>query len=260
VRNDKIMSDGNIAILQARVSSTRLYGKVLKSLIGKPMMLRQIERIKFSEKIDTLVVATSNMREDDQIEELCLKNNIECYRGSLNDVLDRFYKAAVKYNPSYVIRLTADCPLVDPRLIDQIIEYYLSGDFDYVSNSVEPTYPDGLDVEVVNFASLLKAWQEAVLYSDREHVLTYIHQRPNLFKIGHFKASQDLSHLRWTVDESKDFELVEIIYKALYPTNVNFNTDDILKLLIEKPELMSWNTIYQRNEGYQRSVENDKKS
>jgi spore coat polysaccharide biosynthesis protein SpsF len=246
-----------LAILQARVSSSRLPEKVLKQLLGVPMLLRQIERLKKSRKIDQLLVATSTEPSDNPIERLCKENGIACYRGSLNDVLDRFYQAARLMKPEHVVRLTADCPLTDAKLIDDVIQYYLDGGFDYASNAVQATYPDGLDMEVFRFECLERAWKEAALPSQREHVTPFIHQQPQLFKIGHFKNSSDLSHLRWTVDEPKDFELVTMIYEALYPITPDFSTQDILKLLDQRPELVHWNTVHQRNEGYQKSLKAD---
>lgn len=246
-----------LAILQARVSSSRLPGKVLKPLLGVPMLLRQLERLKKSRKIDRLLVATSTEPSDDPIEKLCEENGIACYRGSLNDVLDRFYQAARGFDPEHVVRLTADCPLTDAKLIDDVIGFYLDGDFDYASNAIQATYPDGLDMEVFRFSCLEQAWREAALPSQREHVTPFIHQQPLLFKIGHYKNSSDLSHLRWTVDEPKDFELVTMVYEALYSKNPDFSTQEIMQLLDKRPELVHWNTAHQRNEGYQKSLEAD---
>jgi spore coat polysaccharide biosynthesis protein SpsF len=246
-----------LAILQARVSSSRLPGKVLKPLLGVPMLLRQIERLKKSRKIDRLLVATSAEPADDPIEKLCKENGIACYRGSLNDVLDRFYQATRRFDPEHVVRLTADCPLTDAKLIDEVIGFYLDGGFDYASNAIQATYPDGLDMEVFRSSCLEQAWREAALPSQREHVTPFIHQQPHLFKIGHYKNSSDLSDLRWTVDEPKDFELVTMVYEALYPKNPDFSTQEILQLLDQRPELAHWNTAHQRNEGYQKSLEAD---
>lgn len=246
-----------LAILQARVSSSRLPGKVLKPLLGVPMLLRQVERLQKARKIDRLLVATSVEPSDDAIGSLCEQQGIACFKGSLNDVLDRFYQAARTYTPEHIVRLTADCPLTDPALIDEVLDFYLDGGYDYASNAVESTFPDGLDVEVFRFSCLELAWQSANLPSEREHVTPFIHQQPNRFKIGHYKNSSDLSHLRWTVDEPKDFELVSMIYEALYPANPNFSTQDILRLLDERPELAYWNTMHQRNEGYQKSLAAD---
>ncbi|ATG91330.1 cytidylyltransferase domain-containing protein [Methylomonas koyamae] len=246
-----------LAILQARMSSSRLPGKVLLPVLGEPMLLRQIERLRKVRNIDRLLVATSAETADDEIENLCKQHAIDCFRGNLNDVLDRFYQAAVSHHPDHVVRLTADCPLADPGLIDQVIEFYLAGGYDYASNSIQPTFPDGLDVEICRFACLEQAWREAGLPSQREHVMPFIHQQPERFNIGHFFNREDLSHLRWTVDEPRDFELVSQIYAALYPANPDFATSDILRLLAERPELANWNTQHRRNEGYLKSLAAD---
>jgi len=243
-----------LAILQARVSSTRLPGKVLKPIPGMPMLLRQIERVKQAKLIEQLLVATSDDKSDDPIEQLCRENDIACFRGSLDDVLDRFYQAAKPYQPDHIVRLTGDCPLIDPQLIDEVVVFCLSGDYDYVSNAFEPTYPDGLDVEVFRFPCLQQAWEEAELPSEREHVTLFINQQPERYKIGSFKNDiLDLSYLRWTVDEPADFELIKEIYEALYPYNPVFTTKEILNFLDQNPNLKSINTQFQRNEGLQKS-------
>lgn len=246
-----------LAILQARVSSTRLPGKVLKPILGHPMIFRQIERIKRATKIDQLIVATSSDVTDDPLAQLCIENNITYFRGSLEDVLDRFYQAAKSYKPDYIVRLTGDCPLTDPKLIDDVISFCEQGDYDYVSNVVEPTYPDGLDAEVFRFPCLEDAWKEGGLPSQREHVTLFIRQHPKRYKIGSYKNRIDLSSLRWTVDEPFDFELVTNIYEALYPLNSGFTTQDILVFLDEHPGMKTHNIHLQRNEGLLKSLRED---
>ncbi len=246
-----------LAILQARFSSTRLPGKVLKPILGKPLLLLQIERIKRAERVDRIILATSTDPADDAIGSMCRENDIALFRGSLNDVLDRFYQAAKPLLPDHVVRLTGDCPLADPRLIDQVIAFHLQGGYDYTSNTIEPTYPDGLDIEVVRFSCLEAAWREASLPSQREHVTPFIYRHPDRFKIGSFKNTTDLSPLRWTVDEPLDFELVTRIYETLYPHDPAFTTQDILALLDKNPSLKTMNTRYGRNEGYDNSLAED---
>jgi spore coat polysaccharide biosynthesis protein SpsF len=201
------------------------------------MLLKQVERIKRSKLIDLLLVATSVEPSDDQIAQLCAKHAIDCFRGSLEDVLDRFYQAVERHNPGHVVRITGDCPLIDPEIIDQTIELHLRGQYDYTSNCLERTYPHGLDVEVFTAASLEAAWREAALPYEREHVTPYLKEHPELFKIGSLKNSVDLSHLRWTVDYESDYVLVKRIYESLYQANPAFTTADILALLDAKPEL-----------------------
>jgi spore coat polysaccharide biosynthesis protein SpsF len=246
-----------LAILQARLSSRRLPQKVLKPLLGKPMILRQIERLQRSKKIDKLVVATSNESSDDSIETLCRLNDIHCFRGSLNNVLDRYYQAASLDNPDFIVRLTADCPLTDPNVIDDVISFYMEGDYDYASNALSPTFPDGLDIEIFKYSCLKQAWIEARLSSEYEHATPYIYNNPKKFKLGNYENSEDLSHLRWTVDEPEDFEFVTKIYESLYPTNPEFSMYDILGLLDKQPNLININNMYARNEGYQKSLDED---
>jgi glutamate-1-semialdehyde aminotransferase/spore coat polysaccharide biosynthesis protein SpsF (cytidylyltransferase family) len=245
-----------IAILQARVSSSRLPGKVLQPILGVPMLLRQIERVGRSKKIDRLLLATSLDASDDPIEALCRQNKIDCFRGNLEDVLDRFYQASLPLRPDHVVRLTGDCPLADPELIDRMIRFHLEGGFDYTSNH-PPTFPDGLDVEVFRASCLTEAWQEAKLPSEREHVTPFIVGNPERYRLGSLKNDQDLSGLRWTVDEKEDFALVSHIYEELYPRNKNFSMTDVLNLLERRPELKNMNTKYQRNEGYKKSLKKD---
>lgn len=243
-----------LAILQARMSSTRLPGKVLKPILGKPMLVRQLERVRRAGRIDRLIVATSTDPSDDPIEALCRDEGVEYYRGKLDDVLDRFYQAAAPLRPNHVVRLTGDCPLADPVIIDQVCEFYLEGGFDYATNALQPTFPDGLDIEICRFECLEQAWREAVLPSHREHVTPFIHKNPQRFRIGHFRGDADLSNLRWTVDEPDDFSLVTNIYEALYPVDPGFDTAAILTLLAKFPEWKTANTKHQRNEGGKKSL------
>lgn len=247
-----------LAVLQARLSSSRLLGKVMLPLLGEPMLIRQIERIRRSRRIDGLIVATSTDPSDDPLAELCRARNIDCFRGSLDDVLDRFYRAALTLNPDHVVRLTGDCPLADPAVIDAVIDFCVAGDFDYASNALEPTFPDGLDVEVMKFACLRDARNRAGLPSQREHVTPYIYQQPEKFRIGSYKREPDISAMRWTVDEMRDFQFVARIYAALYPANQAFATDDILAYLTHHPELQEFNSAIKRNEGFDKSLERDK--
>jgi spore coat polysaccharide biosynthesis protein SpsF len=244
-----------LAILQARFSSTRLPGKVLKPILGKEMLLHQVERIQHSKLIDKLVVATSIDGTDDVIEKVCLNNGIEVFRGNLNNVLDRFYKCAKIYNPLHIVRLTGDCPLIDWEVIDNMIEYYLNKKLDYISTF--SNFPDGLDAEVIAMGALIESKNNATLPSEKEHVTQYINQRKNEFNIGSFVCCKNLSHLRWTVDEPEDFILVEKIYQKLYKNNPNFLTNDILKLIEKNVELETINNHFLRNEGLKKSLKED---
>jgi spore coat polysaccharide biosynthesis protein SpsF len=240
-----------LAVLQARCSSTRLPGKVLKPILGVPMLLRQIERVKRSACIEKILVATSDDPSDDPIESICEENGIVCFRGKLDDVLDRFYQAASLYLPLHVVRLTGDCPLSDPDLIDRVIRFHLQGEFDYTSNALEPTFPDGLDVEIFRYSCLEKTWHNARSPADREHVTPYMYRTTGRAEMGSYTNRIDLSHLRWTVDEEADFLLITRIYEALYVQNPFFATQDILDYLFQNPELLKLNSQYKRNERYQ---------
>ena len=245
------------AVIQARMSSRRLPGKVLRPVVGKPLLALQLERVARAQKIDNLVVATSDRPDDDPVAALAASAGVGCYRGSLDDVLDRFYRAARDHAPDHVVRLTADCPLADPHVIDAVIDFCVSGDYDYASNALQPTFPDGLDVEVARFACLEKAWREAALPSEREHVMPYIHRRPERFRIGGYSGGTDLSHLRWTVDEPEDLALVTRIYEALYSDNPAFTTADVLRLIERQPDLAAMNAHHTRNAGRRSSVDKD---
>lgn len=230
-----------VAILQARMQSTRLPGKILKPLLSQPMLYRQIERITRCHKINQLVVATSDQLEDDAVVDVCTPINVPVYRGKLHDVLDRYYHAALAFDAQQIVRLTADCPLTDPSLIDSLITFHLQGNFAYSSNAIDRTYPRGLDAEIFSILTLTTAWQEAKLASQREHVTSFIYNNPQKFPMGVYKDSQDLSKLRWTVDYAEDFELITKIYEDLYPKNPAFTTQDILQLLAQRPELIKIN-------------------
>ena len=217
----------------------------------------ELERLSASKFIDKLVVATSNDPSDNAIETLCIENNTEYFRGSLNNVLERFYRCAIKYNPKHVVRLTGDCPLTDVKVIDSVIKYYLDNDFDYVSNCIEPTFPDGLDIEIFSFKSIEKAFNKAKLPSEKEHVTPYINKNPTFFKIGIYRNDKDYSHLRWTVDEPEDFAFISKIYELLYPVNPYFNMKDVLDLIENNPELSGINDKFERNEGLKKTLKKD---
>ena len=246
-----------LAILQARMGSSRLPGKVLKPLLGRPMLLRQIERVRQSRRIDKLCIATTIEPGDDTLEDLCRQEGIDCFRGSENDVLDRFYQAARSRSPQSVVRLTADCPLIDPQVIDEVVDCHTAGNFDYTSNIEPPTFPDGLDVEVLTSSTLRRTWTEARLPSEREHVTPYIRKHPALFRQGIIRAVEDLSRYRWTVDQEEDFRLVTAIFEELFPKNPSFSYREVLHWLKEHPEVTALNAGISRNEGLGRSMARD---
>jgi len=247
-----------VAIIQARVGSTRLPRKVLRRIAGKPMLWHVIERVKRARLVDAVVVATTEKREDSVVEKIAKECGVECFRGSEEDVLDRYYRAAERFGADVVVRITADCPLIDPELIDRAIELFLSGNFDYVSNTLPPTYPDGLDVEVFSFNALEKAWRMARMASEREHVTPYIRNHPEIFTLGNLKSEVDLSHMRWTVDRIEDLEFVREVYRELYRKGKNFHMKEVLRLLEDKPELAEINRHIERDEGYKKSLREDR--
>lgn len=246
-----------LAVIQARFTSSRLPGKVMNFVLGEPMLFRQWERVRRSKLVKQIVVATSLDKSDDVLALFCDQKGIPCFRGSLEDVLDRFYQAALEFSPQHVVRLTGDCPLLDSILIDQAIRMHLEQNFDYTANIVERTFPDGMDVEVMTFDSLKTAWQRAILPSEREHVTPYIYHHPEMFTTGHFKQDEDLSQLRLTVDEQEDLIVVRKIFETLYPKNNFFGLTDILSFLKHNPEIKNLNKKFQVNEGYQKSLLRD---
>jgi spore coat polysaccharide biosynthesis protein SpsF len=246
-----------LAILQARASSRRLPGKVLKPILGRPMLALQLERVGRAQRIDRLLVATSLDPSDDPIATLCRDLGVGCFRGSLDDVLDRFYQAAAEQKAASVVRLTGDCPLADPAVIDRVVGIHTGGGYDYTSNVLRRTYPDGLDVEMVRFACLEVAWREAQLPSEREHVMPFVNRRPDRFKLHDVTQPNDLSHWRWVVDEPEDFAFITRIYEALYPANPAFTTADVLGLLRERPDIAAMMGRAKTNEGYEKSLAAD---
>jgi len=246
-----------LAIIQARMLSTRLPGKVLKPLLGEPMLLRQIERIRRSREIQQILVATTVDSSDDPVVQLCKEQGIACFRGHATDCLNRFFEAAKKWNPRDIVRLTGDCPLTCPDVIDEVIRFYREETYDYASNAIECTFPDGLDVEVFSWDAFQTVHEKARLPSEREHVTSYFYKNPDIFKLGSFRGAQDLSKLRLTVDTLEDFVLVEKIFNALYPQDSAFELKEILAFLNQNQALGEINRQYARNEGYQKSVSED---
>ena len=236
------------AIIQARMSSTRLPGKVLMEVMGRPLLSYQIERLRFSKRIDEIIIATTTNKEDDPIVELAHKEGLKVFRGLEDDVLDRYYQAAKKYKADVVVRITGDCPLIDYEVTDQVINRFLNGDYDIVCNTKPPTYPDGLDTEVFSFTALEKAWNEARKAYEREHVTPYIHES-GLFQVSNVTNDIDLSDERWTVDEPEDYELITTIIKDLGANGEYFGVNEILAYKKQNPDLFKINQYLKRDEG-----------
>lgn len=233
------------AIIQARVGSTRLPNKIFNTIKGKPILWHVINRVSFSKNIDKIVVATTDLKEDDITEQFCKENKIQFYRGSSDDVLSRYYEAAKKFNADLIIRITSDCPVIDPIILDKMLinffELYEKEKIDYMSNTIVRTFPRGLDAEIFPFNVLEKTYNEAKQDYEREHVTPYIYQHPEIFEIKNFGNDRDYSFHRWTVDTIEDFQLIEEIYEALYKENDIFYFEDILRLFEQKPDLIKIN-------------------
>lgn len=248
------------AIIQARMGSTRLPGKVMMDLCGHPVIEHVVNRLKESTLIDNIIIATSENINNQPIIDFCKNKNIGYFVGSEDDVLDRYYQAALNYGLSdkdIIIRITSDCPLIDSIVVDKVIKEHLLNDNDYTANVLKCTYPDGLDCEVFNFNALKEAWINANLSSQREHVTLYIRDNPKKFKLANVKNDEDFSDLRWTLDEQEDFSFIKEIYKNLYNQDYFFHMDDIIQLLKEKPELLNINSKFTRNEGLLKSLKED---
>lgn len=243
-----------VAVLQARTTSSRLPGKVLQDVAGKPMLLRQIERIRRSRLIDDLVVATSDHSSDDNLAAIVAASGTAVFRGSLDDVLDRFASAARTRPSAHVVRLTGDCPLADPDVIDAVIAHHLVSGADITTNAVSPTLPDGLDVEVVRSRCLDEANREAIAAVEREHVTQFFYRRTDRFRVVHYACPNDRSGARWTVDEPEDLAFVRAVYAALVNDKPAFGLHDVFALLDANPELALINKSFERNEGLAASI------
>lgn len=243
-----------VAIVQARMGSSRLPGKVLADLGGRPMLKTVIDRVSSAKRVDEVVVATTVGPADDALAATCMTWGVTCVRGSETDVLDRYVNAARAARADVVLRVTGDCPLIDPGIVDRAVDLFLTNSVDYVSNKDPPTFPDGQDVEVVSRSALERAAREAVAPSDREHVTPYIRGRPDQFSRMNFEHVEDLSKMRWTVDDSADLEFVRGVVDRLGPMA---SFDSIVALLRAVPEIGRLNSGGLRDAGYLRSLASD---
>lgn len=228
--------------VQARMGSSRLPGKVLMPILEKPMLKFQIDRLKKVKLAHQLVVLTTDLKLDDPIVAFCQQENVLCYRGSEEDVLDRYYQAALYYKANVIVRVTADCPLIDPAVIDQVIDLFLKNqpDCDYASNTLIRSFPRGLDVEVMSFDALKHAFLKGSLTPEREHVTYYIYKHPEKFRLKNLELQPHQDSHRWTVDTPEDFQLVQMIFEAIYRDNPHFGLNDLLELLHKHPD---WSLI-----------------
>ena len=249
-----------IAITQARTGSTRFPEKILKKINGESLLEIHLNRIKQASKIDEIIVATTTNDKDDVIEKQFSGQNVFVFRGSEDDVLDRFYFALKERNPTYIVRLTSDCPLIDPKLIDFVVEKAIENNVDYCSNTLLETFPDGQDIEVFTFKALEKAWTEAQKASEREHVTPYIKNNSNFYNKGLFKAINissekgNFKDVRMTVDEPLDFKVISMLINEL---GVYSSWIDYTNCYLNNEKISFLNKEIIRNEGYLKSLKND---
>ena len=242
-------------IIQARMGSSRLPGKVLmKSGNGMPLLYHVINQLRHCSKVKNLVIATTTNQEDDEIEKFADNNSVNVFRGSEKDVLDRYFQCAKKYSFSTIVRITSDCPLIDPQVVDKVIERFFSGNYDYATNTLIRTFPMGTDVEVFSFSALETAWKNAQLPSEREHVTPHLRNKGN-FKTINVENDTNISNLRLTVDRIEDFELIKEILNNISTNPIHL--EDILELFSRKPELIEINKHVNHNEGFNRSLKED---
>lgn len=243
------MAGNTLIVVQARMSSSRLPGKVMMPVLGKTLLYRMIERLKMISHKAKIVIATSEERSDDIIEQEAVLAKVPCFRGSLNNLLDRHYQAAKLYNADIVLKIPSDCPLIDSRVVDQVLDFYFDheGEYDFVSNLHPATFPDGNDVEIMTMACIEKAWKEADKPMELEHTTPYIWENPDKFRIANvsWKTGLDysMSH-RFTIDYEADYQFICRVFEELYPEKPDFSCEDIIELLERKPE------IYEINAGY----------
>jgi spore coat polysaccharide biosynthesis protein SpsF len=229
-----------VAIIQARLGSKRLPGKVLKKINGKPLLEYQVERLSRSKYIDQIVISTTKKEQDDPIIKFCNLRSISYFRGAEHNVLSRYYETAKQFDADPIVRLTSDCPIIDPKVVDKVIETYINHNYDYVSNTLKRTFPRGMDTEVFSYYALKKAHDEANQNYEKEHVTPYIYQNPSKFTLLNVEYQTDESLHRWTVDTEEDLLLMKKINSSLYKSSQPFTLEDILSLLAKHPE---WKNI-----------------
>lgn len=243
------------AIIQARVSSTRLPGKVFMNLANRPLLWHVVNRLKPSKYLNDIIIASTTNSADLKIKQWCEMENIPCYLGSEDDVLDRYYQCAQKFKSEIIVRITADDPFKDYNLLDDVVEKLITEKLDFVYNNNPPTYPEGLDIEAFTFSSLQLAALRAKDPFEREHMTQYLHRNPLLFKSANIKNTEDLSMLRWTIDTQEDFAMATEVYSELYRENEPpFLTKNILTLLQKKPEIVRINSKVPRSFMYKKNT------
>jgi len=245
-------------MIQARTGSNRLPNKVLEKIGNKPMIWYVINRVKQIKSVQQIILITTKEKSDQILLKIAEDEGIIGYAGTgdPNDVLDRHFQCALKFDADPIIRITGDCPLIDPFLVEEILQFYIKNNFDYVSNSIIPTYPDGLDTEIFSFNTLKKIFECSKLYSEREHVTLFIQNNPQLFTFFNYANNEDLSKIRLTVDEIQDLELIRKIYSKMKP-KIIFSMNEILKIILNEPDILNINKGIKRNEGLVKSLKKD---
>lgn len=244
-----------VAVVQARFSSSRLPGKVLLPILGRPMLALQLERIARARRLDRIVVATSTDATDDAVAEVAEAAGVETHRGPLDDVLARVHGASI--GADHAVRLTGDCPLTDPAMIDRVVAAHLETGADFTSNAWVRTFPDGLDVEVMRTSVLALAHFEAELPSEREHVTPFLYAHPERFRLHAVTGEPDRSSLRWVVDREEDLAVVRAVFERLYPDDPAFGMDAVLALAEREPAIFAANADLDPQEGWRRSQQRD---
>lgn len=234
-----------VAIVQARMGSTRLPGKVLKDLAGDTVLARVVSRTRRASLVDKVLVATSVLQADDAIVRECERIGVECFRGDEVDVLSRYYHAAVQFSADLIVRVTSDCPLIDAGLIDTAVRACIEQEADYATNALEVTFPPGLDVEVFEFQALARAEKNAAQSYQRAHVTAYIYENPGLFKIASLRADKDYSRFRWTLDTEDDLAMLRAVYRH-FRGDDSMRWDEVMQFLESAPEIVEINSMVQQ--------------
>ena len=240
------------AIIQARCGSKRFPNKVFSDIDGRPLLWHVVNRLTYAELIDEIIVATTGNRIDDSIENWCQKENVKCFRGSENDVLNRYYCASLTYPSDVIVRITADDPFKEPKVMDEVIEKLVKENLDLVTNNYPPSFPEGLDCEAFTYKTLEKMEKSTKDEFEREHVTQYVYHNPDLFKIGNVKSDRQLSDYRWTIDTNEDYAMVKAIYEKRTSNSTGILLmDEILEILERYPELIKLNSNITRSAMYQ---------
>lgn len=247
-----------LAVIQARLGSTRLPAKVFLDLAGRPVLAHVIERMRRSRLTTETIVATTISADDLPIVRLCAEMGVRVYCGHESDPLERYYQAARLYGADHVIRIKGDCPAIDPGIVDEGIRLHLASGADYTGNTLDRTYPVGQDVEILSRQTLETVWRQARLLSEREHVTLYIPKHAEAFRIAHLKQFRDLSAKRWTIDYPEDYEMLRQVFAALYPRDPAFGMEAVLDFLAERPELEQINAHVRVDAGVQISLARDR--